>query len=170
MEDLNLAGSKQANKQIRGFAFFALLLWAQLIFSVGLTMWRHSLVLFSGWTAYPSGVPPTYDDFITLALQHCTSDAPAIYLSPPGDVYTARYARIHYFLYPRKIIWLGLGPTTSPVARWQPFELSADQLQQTVDNYEAGCLLVDDVPTPVSLINRQRIYFDSAHYILVLGS
>lgn len=151
-------------------AFFALLLWAQLIFSLGLTLWRHSLVFFSDWTSYPSGVPATYDEFITLALQHCPADAPTIYLSPPGDVYTARYARIHYFLYPRQIVWLGLGPITSPVARWQPFDLSADQLQQAVNHYEAGCLLVEDVPTPGPLVSGQSIQFDSARYILIPAS
>ncbi len=159
------SGRKSKLGPDRWLAIVLLAFWAQLVFGVAMTAWRYSLILFSGWQAYPSGVPSEFDGFIQLATTSCAAPTTVVYLSPPGDEYTSRFARMNYFFYPRKTIWLGLGARKSPVSRWMPTDLSAPTLARVVGENRVACLLVDDVTKPVPLAGG-RIAFDSQRYLI----
>ncbi|MBI4675646.1 MAG: hypothetical protein HY741_28715 [Chloroflexi bacterium] len=149
-------------------ALFALALWAQLVLSLVMTLWRYDLVLWNGFQVYPSGVPKEYDAFIEFAQQVTPADSNLVYLSPTGDRYTARFARLHYLLYPRELLWLGMGTRTSALSRWTPVDLSGPELERALAGRAVTAVLVDEVAEPLPLGGR-RLDFDPARYILILA-
>ncbi len=155
-------------RQSKWTMWLALALWGQLVFGLGMTLWRDSLILFYDWVPYPSGVPSEFDRFINLAIQSSPPNSVVAYLSPTGDIYTARFARLCYFLYPREVLWLGTGPRTSAVSRWIAVDLNDSNWASVIRNEKVKYVLIDDIPNPVPLLGK-RIQFDSARYILALS-
>ncbi len=155
----------RTTRTIGWLGLLALLLWGQLVFGAVMSWWRYYLILFEGWQAYPSGVPAEYDQFIQFAAQSTPADSSVIFLSPPGDKYHARFVRLQYFLYPRRIYWLATGPRTSP-SNWTETDLSATDLTRWVTGKQIYAVLVDDISTVVPLAG-ERLKFDSASYILI---
>lgn len=159
---------RQSGKKPDGrVALTALVLWGQLVFGLGMTLWRDSLILFSDWKPYPSFVPREFDRFIELAIQSSPANSTLVYLSPTGDVYTARFARLSYFLYPREVLWLGAGPRTTVISRWAEVDLADANWVRLIKDQKVNFVLIDDIPSPLPL-SGERIPFDSARYVIEL--
>ena len=148
------------------YALFALLLWIQLLSGVGLTLWRHSLVLFSGWMVYPPYVEEAFDDFIALAAENCPVEAVIVYLSPGGNAYTSRFARLHYFLYPHPVEWWSPDIPLRPLDRWQQLNLDTADLEQLIQTQNVTCVMVDELDLPP--IYQEKVQFDPMHYLLLV--
>ncbi len=155
-------------KRGRWLVFYALALWGQLVFSLGMTCWRDSLILFYDWKPYPSFVPREFDGFIDLATQSSPPNSRVAYLSPTGDIYTSRFARLSYFLYPREVLWLGTGPRTSATSRWVEVDMMDSSWVQILRDQRIQYILLDDIPKSIPLLG-DRVPFDSARYILTLS-
>ncbi len=153
----------------RRYAVLGLLLWAQFVFGMGMTLWRHHLVLFSGWQVYLSAADGSIEffDFVTLAKQTCPN-APVIYLSASENYYTPRYSRLRYYLYPRPLIWLKETPVKTPKDWWRAVDLASDDLDKIIQQEQVECLLVDGILVDAPLANQQVISVDVMRYLAVL--
>lgn len=147
------------------YMLYTLLLWVQLVFGMGMTLWRHGLVLFSDWEVYPPYVEPQFDEFIALAKQTCASTSVIIYVSPGSSEHTARFARLHYFLYPFSVVWWSPSPVLTPLDRWQQMDLTKIE-EQKIQAMGSACFLVDDLTTPV--LNQSGIQFDLTRRLFVI--
>lgn len=157
---------KQSDKKPNGrVALFALVLWGQLVFGLGMTLWRDSLILISDWKPYPAGVPREFDRFIELANRSSPTNSTVAYLSPTGDIYTARFARLSYFLYPREVLWFGAGPRTTAVSRWEEVDLNDPNWVRLIKGQKVNYVLIDDLPNSLPL-SGTRIPFDQARYVI----
>ena len=144
--------------QNRWLVIFLLVLWGQLVFGVGMTLWRYSLVLFSGWQVYPLGVPTEFDGFVQLAIQSSAPRSNVLYLSPAGETYTARFARMSYLLYPRRLLWLGTRQPMQPIDRWTVTDLSASDLARVIHENRISCVVVDDIVADVLIPGRRTVF------------
>jgi hypothetical protein len=147
------------------YALFALLLWVQLVFGLSLTLWRHSLVLFSDWEVYPPYVAPEFDNFLALALDSCPAGSKIIYLSPGGDMYTSRFARLHYFLYPSSVEWWSPDEPLLPLDRWRQIDLEMGRLASLIEERNAACVLADGLEMPP--IGQKQIVFDDRRSLFI---
>ncbi len=149
----------------RWLAVLALVLWAQFVFGVGTTVWHYVLILSSDWQVYPSSVPVEYDAFIQLAIRSSPPNAQVFYLSPPDGPYADRYARIHYFLYPRSVAWLCSGSYSSTLKQFAG-DLATVDWNRVAGEHTPVYILVDDLKSALP-ISGQRIDLDASRYILI---
>jgi hypothetical protein len=147
------------------YALFALLLWAQLVFGMSMTLWRHSLVLFSGWAVYPPYVESQFDDFIKLAADTCPPEATMIYLAPGSSEHTARFARLHYFLYPHSVVWWSPNPALTPLDRWQQVDVNEEDIDARIEGMGTACLLVEDLPAPI--LRQKGLQIDARRHLYI---
>ncbi len=79
------------------YSFFFLLLWVQLIFAIGLMIWRYQLIILRDGDVYLGNTSPGLNGFIGFVDKNCPEGLAMGYLS---DLYkSGEYAR--YDLYPR---------------------------------------------------------------------
>lgn len=149
----------------RGFFILAIVLWAQLVFGVGMTLWRFALVMSSEYQGYPTYAPRDYDAFVEFGLRNIPPFAKVAYVSPPGDKYTARYARWQYFLYPRDLLWLGLGPRESRIDHWVPSLL--EDVPLTLKTEAIDAVIAEDLDKRI-LLDRASLRYDDSRFIIII--
>lgn len=88
---------------------FSLFLWAQLVFSSGLTLWRYHLIYTQDWPVYPSNNSPQLEQFTLFIKSTCNNDEAIGYIS---NEYNS-FARLNYELYPQPIYNLSHLPESS---------------------------------------------------------
>lgn len=151
-------------KSNRRIAAYGLLLWAQLVFGLGMTLWRDSLVLFSDWEPNAVNVPPQLDAWVEQAVRMIPPNETVGLLMPGNDEYTAEYARLAVLLYPRRVWWLGNGAVTSPINRWMPIDLHNSDWVAVFRERGIRHMfifdLADIVPCP-----DHCLQFDATHYL-----
>jgi hypothetical protein len=148
-------------------ALFALALWMQLVFGLGMTLWRDALTLSGHWQIYAVPLPSDLNQFAEFAKQNIPPDESVGYLTPPGEDYKVRYARLAVWLYSRRLEWLANAPVTSPISGWTPINLHDSNWVQILRERGIDYLLIeqldDTVPCQVNCIR-----FDATRYLWVL--
>lgn len=89
---------KQARVLHLGLLLFSLLLWAQLLFGVGMTAWRYRLINQGTADVLLTGISPRIRQLAQQGSEICPQDASVVYIyggKEEGD------ATMRYRLYPR---------------------------------------------------------------------
>lgn len=128
---------------------FSLLLWAQLIFSGGLTLWRYQLILTQDWPVYPSNNSPQLSPFAAFIKTVCSNSEATGYITTEYNSFT----RLNYELYPQPLHNLS--------------DLTAAELQATINDKEIYCLIYDYAPG-AQLMTGVRHNFSSDQFVLRL--
>ena len=143
-----------SKRQKVGWLIFSVLLWAQLVFTVGLTAWRYQLVLFSGGEVYVSNVSPGTEQFAAFADQNCPENMPFAYVSS----HYRGASRFRYELYPRR-------PTNlSTAVAGDPSFATAVQLMQAD---QIACLVVDYLDVAPPIVGERRV-LNADQYLIIL--
>lgn len=113
------------------------MLWAQLVFSVGLTAWRHWLIQSGEAELFVSTSPKIIEPLLNEAEENCPPEAVLFYLGDETSFYFARYQ-----LYPAKLGRLKID--------WES-GYDAEQLaifieDELADSDRDVCLLIDNIP------------------------
>jgi hypothetical protein len=139
-----------------GLTVLSILLWVQLVFSVGITVWRYWLIGTGEAELFVSTSPERTEPLIDAVDGQCPSDMPLLYLGDEVGFYYTRYK-----LYPKKIVRLKSdwedGADVGQIATFIEDELT--------DQDRDACLLIDHMPLGLQLqgedipVNtRQSIY------------
>jgi hypothetical protein len=128
---------------------FSLLLWAQLIFSGGLTLWRYQLIHTQNWPVYPSDNSPQLDQFAAFIKTVCSDETAIGYISTEYN----SFARLNYELYPRPVHNLS--------------SLTENEVQTAIAENEIRCL-VYDYASGHRQIEGSRHDFSGNQYVLQL--
>ncbi len=139
-----------------GLTVLSVLLWAQLVFSVGITVWRYWLIETGEAELFVSTSPERADPLIEAVDGQCPSDMALLYLGDEVGYYYTRYQ-----LYPMSIARIRsdweVGADVDQIALFIEGKLT--------DSDRDVCLLVDHMPSGVQLqgesfpVNsRQSIY------------
>jgi hypothetical protein len=131
------------------YTLFSLLLWTQLIFSGGLTLWRYQLVLTQDWPVYPSNNSPRLDPFATFIKSICSDSEGIGYISTEYNSFT----RLKYELYPRPFHNLS--------------DLTETELQPAIEASEIHCLVYDFAPNTRLMVGTLHD-FSSNQFVLRL--
>ena len=140
---------------------FSILLWAQLIFSLGLMGIRY-------WSVYASqseifvGVSPTRTEpLIDYAREHCPDEASLLYIGPSE----ADKLYVRYQFYPRRIKSIWVEPSTLVTG-----ELVVRRFGPWADiTTDGSCLLIDRLDDSLSGFGTQMI-LDSEQSIILFGN
>lgn len=149
------------------FAIFALVLWAQLLFGLGLTLWRDTLTLAEHWQIYSVSLPADLNHFAEFATRTIPPRGEVAYLSPPSDKHMWRYSRLAVWLYPRRLIWLGVGPAKTPTTGWIPLDLNDANWLGALRARDIRYLLIEDLADTLPC-SDECIRFDAARYLWAL--
>ena len=146
--------------QKRVLSLFFMLLWGQLIFSAGMSMWRTKLIVLDNHNVFPGNISPGIGEFIAFAEENCPADSAVAYIS--SKYHSSVMAR--YDLYPM------------PVSRWKVDMSSStamNDLESRAKNTVRGsqiplCLFVDHLGAELPEMG-ERIYLNSEQYLVVLS-
>lgn len=129
---------------------FSLILWTQLIFTLGLTGWRYKLVLVDNWQVYISPVQPDLPPFAEFVADYCPEDRSigAVYLENE----TVAMRRL---LFPR------------PLFAWQTEPLDTS-VKRTIQQENISCLLIDDLETAERFADLGETAVYSPNRILIV--
>ncbi len=128
---------------------FSLLLWAQLIFSAGLTLWRYQLIFTQDWPVYPSENSPQIEQFAAFIKSICSDETTIGYVSTEFN----SFARLNYELYPRPVHNLS--------------SLADSDVRAEIAKNDIGCLIYDFAPDQQQGEGR-RFGFSSNQFVLQL--
>lgn len=142
---------RQKNKLL----LLSLLLWAQMVFTVGLMAWRYRLVLFANGEVYVSYNSPGTEQFVEFADQNCPQGQPFAYLSS----HYRGHARFRYGLYPRRSFNLSTAVTQDPTFATANRLIEAEQI---------ACLVVDYLALNLPSIGEKRA-LNADQYLIVLS-
>ncbi len=131
------------------FTLFSLLLWAQLIFSAGLTAWRYKLIAADNWPVYPSDNSPQPDQFAAFIKTICSDETAIGYLSAEYN----SFARLNYELYPLSVHNLS--------------GLTDNDFRAAIAENEILCL-VYDYASDRQQVNGRRYDFLESQYVVRL--
>lgn len=138
---------------------FSLLLWAQLIFSVGLLAWRY-LAIFSGqFEIFVSTSPAQTDPLIELSRVRCEEESSVFYIGRSET----DYFYVRYELFPQQVVGLH--------GDW-PADLSVEAVEKkllpiTKSDPYTGCIMVDRVLTTLPTLG-ERLDVNSSQYLIVI--
>jgi hypothetical protein len=140
---------------------FSLLLWAQLIFSVGLLAWRYWGIFSGQFEIFVSTSPTQTVPLIELSRDRCDEESSVYYIgSSETDYFYVRYE-----LFPQPVVGLH--------GDW-PADLSIEAVKKKLlpirknDQY-TGCIIVDRVQTTLPPLGK-RFDLNSSQYLIVVGN
>lgn len=129
---------------------FSLILWTQLVFTLGLTGWRYKLVLVDDWEVYISPVQPDLPPFAEFVADHCPEEQPV------GVVYVQNETvAIRRLLFPR------------PLFAWQTEQLD-ESIESTIEKENISCLLIDAQETAEQFVGLGETAVYSPNRILLI--
>lgn len=140
-----------------GLTVFSLLLWAQLVFSVGITVWRYWLVGTGGAELFVAASMQHVEPLLGAVDDQCPAGSHLIYFGDEAAFYYARYQ-----LYPRSL-------TRS---RFEPKVANESILESFVGDFLAeldsdACLLFDYLPsTPLTVGERLIVNGEQVLYVV----
>ena len=127
----------------------SLLLWAQLIFSAGLTAWRYQLVVTQNWPIYPSDNSPQINQFAAFIKTNCAGATAVGYRSVKYN----SFARLSYELYPQPLHNLST--------------LTEKDAQDIIINKEIECLISEGDPDPSAISGRLASFSNTQHIFIL---
>jgi hypothetical protein len=136
---------------------FSILLWAQLVFSIGLGLWRYLLISSGEAELFVSTSPRRLDPLLEETESYCPDDTPVAFLGDESSFYYVQYR-----LFPKR------------VARYR-FDIEdpkPDEVTIRVDEvlqkmHTGACLLVDRLPAnESSLAVRTEVNGEFSIYIV----
>lgn len=138
---------------------FSLLLWAQLIFSVGLMGWRYWAVFWGQFEVFVGTSPAQTNPLIELSRKHCEEESPIFYIgrSEPD------YFFVRYQLFPHQVVGL--------LGDW-PADLGAEDVEKRLqpilkNSPNKSCIMVDRVLTMLPTLGA-RLEVNSNQYLIVV--
>lgn len=125
-----------------GLTVLSIILWAQLVFSIGITAWRYWLIQTGEAELFVSSSPTSSEPIIRAARDYCPDQADIIFLGDENSYYYTRYQ-----LFPGKVVRL-------PLDRFSG--LSPDEAEELLRNHiqaRSGdvCLLADRLPERIRM-------------------
>ena len=143
----------------KAFTIFSILLWAQLIFTGGLMLWRYQLIASGKGKVFPTSTSAQIDSFIEFVIANCPESANIVYLKSKG--FSSMYVR--YTLYPRSLIDFPVYGTSLPDAN----EFISRVAEIRGGSGATSCLMVDHYAGPVPGIG-ERFIFNQNQFLVVL--
>jgi hypothetical protein len=140
-----------------GLTVFSILLWVQLVFSIGITAWRYWLVSTGEAELFVSASMERIEPLLAEIRDQCSSAAALFYI---GDGPSYDYYRYQFF--PRRVALVRPGEEDSD------FEQLAIRVDQSIQALGGdACLLFEQLP-PESFYPGERIVIDGelALYII----
>jgi len=144
-----------------------LALWMQLVFGLGMTLWRDALTLSGNWQIYAVNLPADLNRFAEFAIENIPARESVVYLTPPGEAYKMRYARLASWLYPRYLVWMATGPITSPISGWIPVDAHDSNWGDAVRARGIRYVMIEDLVETVPC-QANCIRFDASRYLWVM--
>ena len=144
-------------KKKLGLTVFSILLWAQLVFSIGITTWRYWLVSTGVAELFVSASTERIEPLLAEIRDQCSSAAALFYV---GDGPSYDYYRYQFF--PRRVA------SVRPDVEDSDFEQLALRVDQRIQALGGdACLLFEQLP-PESFYPGERIILDGelALYII----
>ncbi len=144
-------------KKKLGLTIFSLLLWAQLVFSVGITVWRYWLVGTGGAELFVAESAQQVEPLLGAVDDQCPAGSYLIYFGDEAAYYYARYQ-----LYPRSLTW----------SRFEREVANESILENFVSDFLAevdsdACLLFDYLPsTPLTMGERLLVNGEQVLYVV----
>ena len=154
---LKLDDSVGRNKKL-ALTIISLLLWAQLVFSIGLTLWRYWLVSSGEAELFVAASPVSMNALLEETELQCPEDAKLAFLGSESNWYYVQYK-----LYPRRLTRY----------RFDSESPRSDEVKRKIDGIlrqmgTGACLLVDRYPDSQPLMG-QRVDVNSLHAIYIIG-
>lgn len=144
-------------KKKLGLTIFSLLLWAQLVFSVGITVWRYWLVGTGGAELFVAASMQHVEPLLGAVDDQCPAGSHLIYFGDEAAFYYARYQ-----LYPRSLAW----------SRFEQEIADESILESYVSDFlveldSDTCLLFDYMPsTPLTMGERFVVNGEQVLYVV----
>ncbi len=151
----------------RRIALYALALWMQLVFGLGMTLWRDTLTLSGNWQIYMGSISHDLNGFTEFASQNTPPREIVGYLTPPSDDYLTRYARLAIELYPRRVVWLGNGPAESPITAWTSVDVRDSNWVRVLEKRDIRYVLIEGLADAVPC-QQNCVRFDETRSLWVV--
>jgi len=136
---------------------FSLLLWVQLIFSLGLMVWRYWLISSGDAELYVSTSARWAESLLETVEDRCPEDATLLFL---GDDASFHYTR--YQIHPRELTQVRVEAEENDGDR--KAELLDDVLTELAADV---CLLADDLPPELGSSGERIIVKDDYSLLLI---
>ena len=143
-------------KKKLGLTVLSLVLWAQLIFSIGITAWRFLLINRGEAELFLSVTAQQVEPLVSEVQQRCPSQETLLFLGQEANYYYARYQ-----LFPRRLSWLRVNEARSADLQ----HIAGLVMNRTATVEGDVCLLADQVPdrlplnaTIMALNDKQILY------------
>ena len=136
-------------KRKLGLTVFSILLWMQLVFSIGITVWRYWLVSTGEAELFVSASMGQIETLLVEIRDQCSSDAALFYI---GDGPSYDYYRYQFF--PRRV---SLVRPDEEDSDFEQLAIRVDQIIQALSG--DACLLFEQLP-PESFYPGERIVLD----------
>ena len=130
------------SKKKFGLTVLSLLLWAQLVFSVGLTVWRYWLIQSGEFDVFVSASSTVAEPLYQAAEENCPDGMDLVYLGDEPNFYYTRYRLFPKRLVRQKSDWPS-GTSTAEIG-----ELIETKLRDRTNDV---CLLVDRAHSGIAL-------------------
>lgn len=137
---------------MRGLLLFSLLIWAQLVFGLGMTAWRYRLVAQGEADVLISGLSPRIRRLGQLARDLCPAGEEVVYLSTGAQ---GGEVMVRYFLFPRPV---------TVISAHEPGYVALTRKE--IEARSAGCLLVFGASLPGSW-QGERVSLNDDDFVLL---
>ncbi len=144
-----------------GLTIFSLLLWAQLLFGVGLMFSRYRLILNGQAIVFSTNLTPEIKYFSDFTSNYCPVGAPILYLTVIERGANSKYVR--YEVYPNTV--------TRRLPEWN-LPPSEDDLNEVVASvfgadFQTICLVADGLPVELPDVG-ERFTYSPSQYLIIL--
>jgi len=146
--------------QKRTLSLFFILLWGQLIFSVGLSLWRTEVIVFENGTVFPGNNAPGIVEFIAFAEENCPGDSTVFYITSKYQ----DFALVRYTLYPMPVNHWTVN-LSSPTAL---NDLRSKAMNMAKDSQMPLCLFIDYLEAELPEMG-ERLWLNDEQFLVILS-